>query len=45
MEAEQRMQAGIGHRLMHQQSEDERQMKLEYQGSESFNDDDNYGNI
>ena len=39
MEAEQRMQS----RLFQQQGEDERQMKLEYQGNESFNDDDNYG--
>jgi len=38
MEAEQRMQS----RLFQQQGEDERQMKLEYQGNESFNDDDNY---
>lgn len=42
MEAEQRMQSGIGQRLLQQQVEDERQMKLEYQGNESFNDDDNY---
>ena len=45
MEAEQRMQSGIGQRLLQQQVEDERQMKLEYQGNESFNDDDNYGII
>jgi len=44
MEAEQRMQSGIGHRILQQQQqhEDDRQMKLEYHGSESVHDDDNY---
>ena len=43
MEAEQRMQAGIGHRLLQQHVDDDRQMKLEYQANDSLNDDDNYG--
>jgi len=34
MEAEQRMQSGIGQRLMQHQVEDERHMKIEYQGNE-----------
>jgi len=42
MEAEQRMQAGIGHRLLQQHVDDDRQMKLEYQANDSLNDDDNY---
>lgn len=45
MEAEHRMQTGVGQRLLQMQKEDEQQMKLEYHADESLNEEDNYDEV